>query len=123
MNDLQLGEIETRFAGIIWKNEPLTSMDLAKICEQELGWKRSTTYTVLRKLCEKGIFRNERTIVTSCMTEQEFHAKRSAKFVEDTYDGSFPAFMAAFTQQKKLSPEDVAEIRRMIDSLDTEPKS
>lgn len=122
MSELQMGASETRFAEMIWRNEPITSMDLAELCQRELGWKRSTTYTVLKRLCDKGIFQNKGTVVTSCMSEQEFYARRSAKFVEETYDGSLPAFIAAFAGQKKLSAEECAEIRRMIDALEEDAK-
>lgn len=123
MEDLQLGVIETRFAEIIWKNEPVSSMELVRICEKELGWKKSTTFTVLRKLCQKGIFQNKETIVTSCMSQQEFYTRRSAKLVEDGFGDSLPAFLTAFTKQRKPSAEELAEIRRIIDSLETEIKS
>lgn len=118
MNELQMGASETRFAEIVWRNEPITSMDLAELCRQQLGWKKTTTYTVLKRLCDKGIFQNQGTVVTSLMSEQEFYARRSAKFVEETFDGSLPAFIAAFAGQKKLSPEELAEIRRMIDEME-----
>ena len=122
MSELQMGASETRFAEIVWRNEPLTSMDLAELCGQQLGWKKTTTYTVLKRLCDKGIFQNQGTVVTSCMSEQEYYARRSAKFVEETYDGSLPAFIAAFAGQKKLSPEECAEIRRMIDALEEDTR-
>ena len=123
MSELQMGASETRFAEIIWQREPITSMELADVCLQQLGWKKSTTYTVLKRLCEKGIFQNQGTVVTSCMSEREFYARRSAQFVEETFDGSLPAFIAAFTGQKKLSPEELAEIRRMIDTLEEDVES
>lgn len=118
MSELQMGASETRFAEIVWRNEPVTSMELAELCLQQLGWKKTTTYTVLKRLCDKGIFQNKGTVVTSLMSEQEYYARRSAKFVEETFDGSLPAFIAAFTGQKKLSPEELAEIRRMIDEME-----
>lgn len=123
MNELQMGASETRFAEIVWRNEPITSMDLAELCRQQLGWKKTTTYTVLKRLCDKGIFQNQGTVVTSLMSEQEFYARRSAKFVEETFDGSLPAFIAAFAGQKKLSPEELAEIRRMIDEMEGDVSS
>lgn len=123
MEDLQLGVIETRFAELIWKNEPIRSMDLMRLCQQELGWNKSTTFTVLRKLCQKGIFQNNDAIVTSRMTMQEFYAMRSEKIIEDGFGDSLPAFLTAFTKQRKLSVEDLAEIRRIIDSLEAEIKS
>lgn len=120
MNDIKLGVVESRFADIIWNQEPLSSGELVKICERELNWKKPTTYTVLRKLCEKGIFKNEGGIVTSQISRQNFYAMQSEKFVEDTFDGSLPAFLAAFTKRKNLSREDISEIRRMIDSFEEE---
>ena len=117
MNDeLRLGYVEARFADIIWQNEPLSSGELVKICEAELHWKKSTTYTVLRKLCDRGIFKNENGKVESLMTKEEFYAIQSEKFVEEAYDGSLPAFVAAFTTRKKLTEEEIQSIQRMINS-------
>lgn len=122
MLDLKLGVVESHFADIIWAHEPLPSGELVKLCEKELGWKKPTTYTVLRKLCERGIFRNEDGVVTSCYTREEFHAMRSEQFVEETYEGSLPAFIAAFTERKELSKQDLAEIRAMIDAYEAAHK-
>lgn len=116
MTEIKLGVVEARFADIIWSNEPLHSRELVKLCEQELSWNRSTTYTVLRKLCERGIFKNENGTVSSVLSKQEFHAVQSEQFVEETFDGSLPAFIAAFTQRKAISPEEAAEIQRMLDA-------
>lgn len=118
MEDLKLGVVETRFADIIWQNEPIASGELVKMCEKELSWKKSTTYTVLKKLCEKGIFKNEKGIVSSLMTKDEFNSLQSEKFVEDTFGGSLPAFIAAFTKRKNLTVEEVAQLRRMVDSFE-----
>lgn len=115
MEELRLGVVESRFADIIWKNEPMTSGELVKLCAQELGWKKSTTYTVLKKLCQRGIFQNENGIVTSCIARDDFYARQSEQFVEETFDGSLPAFIAAFTSRKKLTAGEAEEIRRMID--------
>jgi Predicted transcriptional regulator len=115
MGTYQLGEMETRFAEIIWENEPLTSMELARRAEQAFGWKKTTSYTVLKRLCEKGLFRNEKTIVTSCMTREEYDAGRSEQFVEESFHGSLPAFLAAFTKKRRLTEEEVKELRRMIE--------
>lgn len=116
MEEMKLGVIEARFADLIWEGEPLSSGELVKLCEKELNWKKSTTYTVLKKLCERGIFLNEKGKVTSRISKQDFYALQSEKFVEDTFEGSLPAFIAAFTKRKRLSEEEVAAIRRMIDS-------
>lgn len=116
MDDMRLGVVEARFADLIWENEPLRSGELVKLCEQELKWKKPTTYTVLRKLCDRGIFQNVDGVVTARISRQEFHAMQSEKFVEDTFAGSLPAFLAAFTTRKTLSAEEVAQIRSMIDA-------
>ncbi len=115
MEELRLGVVETQFADIIWNNEPLTSGELVKLAEKQLGWKKSTTYTMLKRLSERGLFRNEKGMVSSLMTKQEFEAAQSEKFVENTFRGSLPAFLAAFTSRKNLSPEDITEIQKMID--------
>ena len=120
MDEYKLGMVESRFADIIWSHEPLHSRELVKLCEQELKWKKPTTYTVLRKLCERGIFRNENSIVSSVISREEFYALQSHRFVEETFDGSLPAFLAAFTARKELSPEEVAQIRRLIASYGEE---
>jgi len=118
MDELKLGVVESRFADLIWQNEPLHSRDLVALCQKELNWKKPTTYTVLRKLCERGIFQNEDGIVSSKISRQEFYAMQSEKFVEDTFEGSLPAFIAAFTLRKNLTAKEIAEIRRMIDSYE-----
>ena len=115
MDDKKLGLVESRFADIIWSHEPLPSRELVKLCEQELNWKKPTTYTVLRKLCERGLFQNVEGMVTAVISRKEFYAMQSEKFVEETFDGSLPAFLAAFTTRKALSPEEIAQIRSLID--------
>lgn len=118
MDEIKLGIVEAKFADLIWENEPLTSRELVELCEKKLNWKRTTTYTVLKKLCEKGIFKNEKRIVTSLISKEEFYAIQSEVFVEETFKGSLPAFIAAFTKRKKLSDEELAEIRKMIESFE-----
>ena len=120
MDETKLGTVESRFADIIWQNEPLSSGELVKLCEKELQWKKSTTYTVLKKLCERGIFQNIGGMVTSLVSKQDFYAAQSEKFVDETFKGSLPAFLAAFTKRKKLSMEEISEIRRMIDTYGEE---
>ena len=117
MNYIELGEVQAKFADIVWKNEPLASGVLVEICRNELNWKKSTTYTVLRKLCEKGLFRNENGIVSSIISRNDFYANQSRQFVEETFSGSLPAFIAAFASQKKLSKKEIDEIQQMIDSF------
>ena len=117
MEELKLGAVEAHFADLVWQNEPLSTKELVKLCGQELSWKRTTTYTVLKKLCDKGIFKTENSRVTALISRQDFYAMQSEKFVEDTFDGSLPAFIAAFASRKKPSAEEIEEIRRMIDSF------
>ena len=114
MAELQMGVIESRFADIIWKNEPIATVELVKLGAEVLNWKKTTTYTVLKRLCEKGIFQTNSSVVTSLLSRDEFYSLQSEKFVEDTFDGSLPAFLAAFTARKSLTKEEVAELRRMI---------
>ncbi|MBE6910026.1 MAG: BlaI/MecI/CopY family transcriptional regulator [Ruminococcaceae bacterium] len=116
MEDLKLGVVEERFAELIWQNEPLSSRELAQICERELGWKRPTTYTVLRKLCEKGIFQNADGVVSSLIAREDFYAMRGERFVAETYGGSLPAFIAAFTARNTLTDEEADAIQKMIDA-------
>ncbi len=113
--EYKLGEIEMKFAELIWNNEPLASGELAKLCDKELHWKKSTTYTILRRLCDRGLFRNEGGIVTSLVTKEEFLAKQSEQFVENTFQGSLPRFLAAFTSERKLSDREVEELKKIIE--------
>ena len=115
MADYRLGEIEMRFAELIWQNEPVSSGDLVKLAQKELSWKKSTTYTILRRLCEREIFQNKDSIVTSLLSKEEFLAGQSEKFVEETFSGSLPQFLAAFSMRKKLSDKEIEEIQRFID--------
>ena len=115
MADMELGEVQARFADLVWEHEPITSGELVKLCQKELNWKKPTTYTVLRKLCEKGLFRNDGGTVTSVMSREEFYSAKSERFVEETFQGSLPAFVAAFMSRKSLSESEAAEIQRMID--------
>lgn len=114
MDDLRLGAIESRFADIIWDNAPLGSGELVKLAAQGLGWKKSTTYTVLKKLCERGLFRNEGGTVSVQLTREEFHAMQSERFLDETFSGSLPAFIAAFSTRKKLSEEELRELEELI---------
>jgi len=117
MADIELGAQQAQFAEIVWENEPVGSGELVKICEKKLNWKKPTTYTVLRKLCEKGILQNVDGIVTSVMRKDEFNSAKSEQFVEETFSGSLPAFIAAFASRKKLSKAEVDEIQKMIDEF------
>ena len=118
MAQIKLGVVESHFADIIWQNEPLTTKMLVTLCEKELNWKRTTTYTVLKKLCDRGIFVTKDQMITSLVSKEDFHAIKSEEFVEENFRGSLPAFIAAFTARKTPSPEELAEIKRLIDSLE-----
>ena len=115
MSDYTLGAIETRFAGLIWDNEPIPSGQLVKLCEKALNWKKSTTYTVLRRLCQRGLFENKDGLVTSRLSREEFAARQSEAFVEEAFGGSLPRFLAAFTSRNKLSEQEIAAIQQLID--------
>ncbi len=115
MSAYQMGPVESKFAEIIWENEPLSSAELARRSLELLDWKKSTTYTVLKRLCDKGIFQNNRGTVTSLVSKEEFYALQSEKFVEENFHGSLAAFLTAFTTRKNLSPDEVERLRRMVD--------
>ena len=120
MTDTGLGAMEARFADIIWENEPIASGELARLCVGELGWKRTTVYTVLKKLCTRGIFKNEGGVVSSVIGREDFYAQRGKTLVDEAFGGSLPAFLAAFTRSRRLSQRDIDELRRMIDEAEEE---
>ena len=120
MGSIELAAVQEHFADIVWANEPISSGDLVKVCEKELNWKKPTTYTVLRKLCEKGLLQNVDGIVSSLISKEDFYSAKSEQIIEDSYEGSLPAFIAAFTSHKKLSKKEVDEIQRMIDAFKRE---
>lgn len=117
MGDKKLAPIESRFADIIWQNEPLTSKQLVILAEETLGWKKSTTYTVLKRLCERGIFQNQNGTVTSLLTKADLQGIQSEEFVNETFQGSLPAFLAAFGSRKKLSQKEISQIEHMIQEM------
>ena len=117
MSDGKMGAAELRFADIIWENEPVSSTRLAEISGQKLGWKKSTVYTVLKRLCEKGFFKNKDGTVSSLISKNDFYARQSEKFVEENFEGSLPAFLAAFTSRKKLTCEEYESLKKMIDGF------
>lgn len=120
MADKTLGVVESKFADIIWSKEPLSSSELSKLAEKELGWKKTTSFTVLKRLCDKGLFKNEKGTVTSLVSRDEFYSMQSHRFVEETFHGSLPAFLAAFTGRKGLSREEVAELKRFVEEYGEE---
>ena len=120
MSDIQLGVIESRFADMIWKNEPVSSSELVKMAGEELQWKRTTVHTVLRRLCDKGLFQNDNGTVTSLISREQFYAMQSQQFVDTTFHGSFPAFLAAFTKNRSLTDAERDMVRKMIDEAEEE---
>jgi BlaI family penicillinase repressor len=117
VKEYKLTESEEKFADIIWQNEPIGSGDLVKLCEKGMEWKKSTTYTVLKKLCEKSVFQNENAVVSSLITKDDYYAKQSIRFVEDTFGGSLPKFLTAFMGAKKLSKQQAEELKKLIDEF------
>lgn len=117
MSELTLGTVESRFADMIWSREPVSSSELVKLAASELDWKKSTTYTVLKRLIERGLFKNEGGVVTARILREEYYAQRSEHFVDESFSGSLPAFIAAFTSRKKLTEEDIAELQKLIDGM------
>lgn len=117
MAEYKLGEVESRFADIIWEKEPLSSRELAVLAEERLNWKRTTTYTILKRLCDRGLFRNNGGTVTSLVSREEFYAEQSKQFVQDTFQGSLPAFLAAFGSRKKLSDAEIDELQKVINAM------
>ncbi len=120
MIDYELGEVQSRFADIIWEHQPVASGELVRLCESSFGWKKSTTYTVLKKLCEKGLFINDGGTEMALVSKEEFYSQKSEKFVQETFGGSLPAFLAAFASGRKISQAEAEEIRRMIDRYEEE---
>ena len=115
MEAIRLGAIEQRFAELIWQREPIASGELVKLCREELSWKKSTTYTVLKKLCERGLFQNQSGTVTSLLSREDYQALQSQQFLEETFDGSLPAFVAAFSSRNKLSDEEIRQLQQLIE--------
>lgn len=117
MSNLKMGSAEARFADLIWQNEPITSGELSKLGAAEFNWKKTTSFTVLKRLCDRGIFQNDGGTVTSRISREEYYARHSQNYVEETFGGSLPAFLAAFGTRKKLSDQEIDELQKLIDSM------
>lgn len=115
--ETHLGTIESRFADIVWQNAPLTTRELVNICAKELNWKRTTTYTVLKKLCLRGIFDMQNSTVSVLVSKDEFLAMHSENFVQQNFQGSLPAFIAAFTSRQNLSEQELSELKKLINTI------
>lgn len=120
MEPYKLGEMEQKFADLIWQQEPVTSRRLVELCAEAFSWKRTTTYTMLKRLCDRGIFENRNGTVAALMKKEEFQAARGEQFLNDNFGGSLPQFFAAFTRRKKLNDKEIEEIRRLIDEYEEE---
>lgn len=116
MEEYSLGVIESRFADLVWAHAPLSTGELVKLCEEELGWKRTTTYTVLKKFIERGIFDNQNRQVVVLVSKKDFYARQSEQYVERSFGGSLPGFLAAFTSRKQLTEAEIEQIRKIIES-------
>lgn len=116
----EMTEFEENLAKIIWKNEPIKSAELVKICEKEFDWKKSTTYTMLKRIVEKKIVENENSVVTSLISEGEYYSKRSKDFLKEYFNGSLPNFLTAFSKTNKLSNEEIEELQKLIDEYKEE---
>ena len=115
MEQFKLGEMEKRFADLIWNHEPVSSRTLTELCAEAFNWKRTTTYTMLKRLCDRGIFQNQNSKVSALMSKEDFQTGQGRQFLKETFDGSFPQFFAAFTRRNKLSEKEINEIQRLID--------
>lgn len=115
METPKIFESEYRFCLILWEHEPIKSSELVRLCKEQLGWKPTTTYTVIKRLSERGVLKNENTIVSSLVSKDEAQASEINEMLEKTFEGSLPAFIAAFTKHRKLSPDEIDEVQSMID--------
>ena len=115
METPKIFESEYRFCLILWEHEPIKSSELVNLCKEQLGWKPTTTYTVIKRLSERGVLKNENTIVTSLVTKDRIQAAEISELVEKTFEGSLPAFIAAFTKHQNISEEEIDEVQKMID--------
>jgi len=117
MGELRMGAVESRFADLIWGNEPISSGALAKLAEEKLQWKKTISFTVLKRLCDRGLFENNAGTVTSRMSREEYYARHSEQYVQETFGGSLPAFLTAFSSRKKLTEREVEELQRLIETM------
>lgn len=118
METPKIFESEYRFCLILWEHEPVNSTKLVELCKAQLGWSKATTYTVIRRLSERGVLKNENTIVSSLVSKEQTQASRLEEMVEETFEGSMPAFIAAFSRSKKLTPSEVAQLKALIDTYE-----
>ncbi len=120
MDPYRLGDMEQKFADLIWEKAPVGSGELAKLCEKVFAWKRTTTYTMLKRLCDRKLFANNSGVVEVLMTREEFQAAQGEQFINDTFGGSLPRFLTAFSRRKKLGDREIAELKKLIDAYEEE---
>ena len=120
MEQFKLGEMEQKFADIIWENAPIGSRELTQLCEKAFAWKRTTSYTMLKRLCDRGLFVNDGGTVSVLISKDEFQAAQGEQFINETFDGSLPRFLAAFSRRKKLSDKEILELKKLIDTYEEE---
>ena len=120
MEPYKLGEMEEKLAELIWEHAPLRSSELVSLCAVAFSWKRTTTYTMLKRLCERGLFANENGLVVALMSREEFQGARGEQFLQENFDGSLPLFVASFVRRKKLKSEEVRMLKELIDSYEEE---
>lgn len=116
MENFKLCESDYRFMLVVWENEPVASGQLVKLCAEKLGWKKPTTYTVIRKMCEKGLLKNENTIVSTLVPKEQVQAYETERFVEHAFEGSLPHFLTSFLSGKTISEKEADELKRLIDA-------
>ncbi len=117
MTELKVGSAEARFADLIWAHEPVTSGEMAKLGAAEFGWKKTTSFTVLKRLCDRGIFQNKNGTVTSLISREEIYARHSQQYVEEAFGGSLPAFLTAFGTKNKLTDKEIEELEKIIEGM------
>ena len=120
METYKLGEMEEKLADLIWEHAPIRSGELVRLCAEAFSWKRTTTYTMLKRLCERGLFANENGLVVAYMSREEFQGGRGEQFLKENFEGSLPLFVASFVRRKKLKEEDICMLKDLIDSYEEE---
>ncbi|MCI8416480.1 MAG: BlaI/MecI/CopY family transcriptional regulator [Lachnospiraceae bacterium] len=121
MKTYQLGEMEEKFAELIWQHAPVGSGDLTRLCEEAFSWKRTTTYTMLKRLCDRGLFANEKGTVVVRMSREDFQAARGEAFIDENFQGSLPLFLTAFSRKRRLGEQEIRLLRELIDNYEEEP--
>ena len=120
MDTYKLGEMEEKFSELIWQHAPVASGELVRLCQEAFSWKRTTMYTMLKRLCERGIFANEGGTVVARMSREEFQGARGVQFINERFEGSLPLFLTAFSRRRKLGSQEIRELKKLIDAYEEE---